>query len=301
MGLFSKPEVVVLKESSDAGSYLEQLEKLYEKASGIIKENIDKEIKFAKAGIAGENAILYELKNSGMDMFVLHDIMIEVGDQSAQIDYYVITPKVHFIIECKNLFGNIEINNKGEFIRTFDFNGRKLKEGIYSPITQNERHMQVLKTMKSEEAGFIGRLFVKGLFDSCHRSLVVLANPKTVLNCKYAKKEVKEKVIRADQLITTIKEICSASKNPSSSRKEMREEAESILSRNVETRKDYVEKYRIMMEEVEKSRDDVVEVVSEKNEELCPHCGKKLVERNGKFGAFVGCSGYPMCRYTKKL
>lgn len=31
----------------------------------------------------------------------------------------------------------------------------------------------------------------------------------------------------------------------------------------------------------------------------CPRCGSPLVKRNGKFGAFWGCSGYPACRYTK--
>lgn len=30
----------------------------------------------------------------------------------------------------------------------------------------------------------------------------------------------------------------------------------------------------------------------------CPRCGKSLVLREGKFGAFYGCTGYPACRYT---
>ena len=33
----------------------------------------------------------------------------------------------------------------------------------------------------------------------------------------------------------------------------------------------------------------------------CPRCGKWLVERNGKYGKFLGCSGYPKCRYTFDL
>ena len=33
--------------------------------------------------------------------------------------------------------------------------------------------------------------------------------------------------------------------------------------------------------------------------DLCPRCGGELVKRNGKFGAFFGCSNYPSCRYTK--
>ena len=35
--------------------------------------------------------------------------------------------------------------------------------------------------------------------------------------------------------------------------------------------------------------------------EKCPECGKQLVERRGKWGkTFIGCSGYPDCKYIKK-
>jgi DNA topoisomerase-1 len=35
--------------------------------------------------------------------------------------------------------------------------------------------------------------------------------------------------------------------------------------------------------------------------EKCPECGEHLVERKGKWGKmFIGCSGYPDCRYIKK-
>jgi ssDNA-binding Zn-finger/Zn-ribbon topoisomerase 1 len=29
----------------------------------------------------------------------------------------------------------------------------------------------------------------------------------------------------------------------------------------------------------------------------CPECGKPLVIKEGRFGKFVGCSGYPQCKY----
>jgi DNA polymerase III epsilon subunit family exonuclease len=32
---------------------------------------------------------------------------------------------------------------------------------------------------------------------------------------------------------------------------------------------------------------------------VCPRCGGALKLRNGKFGEFWGCSGYPECRYTR--
>ena len=38
----------------------------------------------------------------------------------------------------------------------------------------------------------------------------------------------------------------------------------------------------------------------EKVGEKCPECGKDLVVRKSKYGSFVGCSGYPDCKYIKK-
>ncbi|MBX7491479.1 type I DNA topoisomerase [Helicobacter turcicus] len=34
--------------------------------------------------------------------------------------------------------------------------------------------------------------------------------------------------------------------------------------------------------------------------EFCPLCGKELVQRKSRFGEFVGCSGYPKCKYIKR-
>ena len=35
-------------------------------------------------------------------------------------------------------------------------------------------------------------------------------------------------------------------------------------------------------------------------DEICPYCGKILVARSGKYGRFIGCSGYPGCRFTQQ-
>ena len=43
---------------------------------------------------------------------------------------------------------------------------------------------------------------------------------------------------------------------------------------------------------------DHVEVKVDKElDEKCPKCGKHLVAKQGRFGEFVACSGYPECRY----
>ena len=40
----------------------------------------------------------------------------------------------------------------------------------------------------------------------------------------------------------------------------------------------------------------------DKNEtKICPECGKSMKQRKGKYGLFLGCSGYPRCKYTESV
>ena len=34
---------------------------------------------------------------------------------------------------------------------------------------------------------------------------------------------------------------------------------------------------------------------------ICPECGGRLREKNGRLGWFMGCSNYPDCRYTRRI
>ena len=53
--------------------------------------------------------------------------------------------------------------------------------------------------------------------------------------------------------------------------------------------------------------DDVNEKVSRKDvtqeliDEKCPECGRQLVKQLGRRGQFIGCTGYPECKYTRSL
>lgn len=42
-----------------------------------------------------------------------------------------------------------------------------------------------------------------------------------------------------------------------------------------------------------------VQIRDEPTGETCPECGKPLVYKLGKFGKFIGCSGFPECRFTQ--
>ena len=34
---------------------------------------------------------------------------------------------------------------------------------------------------------------------------------------------------------------------------------------------------------------------------LCPNCNRPLITKSGKFGAFLACPGYPLCKHTQKI
>ena len=124
--LFGKEkEPVFLKETSSAEKQLAELMELTAIAKGRLKEEIEQEIRNIKAGIAGEENIIFELKNSHIPMYVLRDIYIEYEDYTAQIDFVVVTKKLTFIIECKNLYGNIEIEIRAASHESWNSTGRK--------------------------------------------------------------------------------------------------------------------------------------------------------------------------------
>ena len=85
----------------------------------------------------------------------------------------------------------------------------------------------------------------------------------------------------------------------------------------MEDRLDSIENRDIGMEEVlsdfysdfekslEKAKEDIhretVEIPAEESDVVCELCGKRMIYKNGRFGRFLACPGYPTCRNTKAI
>ena len=177
---------------------------------------------------------------------MLHDLHIESDDLSAQIDFLVITTKFNLVIECKNLYGNIEVNSSGDFIRKTEYKGHYKKEGIYSPITQNIRHLEMIRKVRgATKNNFLSKSIFEKNFDENYKSVVVLANPKTIIDMKYAKKEIKSQIIRCDQLVDYIKKLLKESKNAVSMEKDMYELEDFFFKLHTPNTTNYLKKYGI--------------------------------------------------------
>lgn len=244
MELFSRfRDTVFLKEDSDLEKQLDELRNIREKLQNT--DEIDKDIKLLEYGIAGEKEIAFELKNANIGMYVLHDVTFEYNGNKAQIDYLLFTRGYFYLIECKNLVGNITVDSNGQFYREYEYKGKKIKESIYSPYTQAVRHQDMMKKVwslnHSKLDNFIfGRFHGKNFF----RPIVVLSNCKSFLNTKYAPKEIRNDIIRADQLISYIqKDIDNMDSAELCGEKMLKQAAEIWLSRMVLNNTSLANKY----------------------------------------------------------
>lgn len=198
---------IFVKEFSRENPQLNQLVELKKeiKDERVLKE-IDRDINFLNAGIQGEANVAFELKNSLIPMLCLHDVHLSYKSHSIQMDFVVILKNSIILFETKKLNGDIEINQDGDFIRLYKNKNGKIykREGIYSPIAQNERHVRILDKILREEK-LIKRMPIK--------SYVVVANPKSIIYKKNAPKEIKNNIIKYDQITTILKRELNDKKN----------------------------------------------------------------------------------------
>jgi len=64
---------------------------------------------------------------------------------------------------------------------------------------------------------------------------------------------------------------------------------------------DFYHPFSHALETINSKKDSIRESLIKDTEEVCPECGKPLIIRWGRNGKFIGCSGYPDCRYTSPL
>ena len=152
-------EAVFLKEDSIIQKQIDELKELPDYSNN---EEIKNQIKLLEIGLRGEENIKFE--------YVLHDITIKDKEKKAQIDYIIVTSCYIYIVECKNLYGDISIDKTGQFIRKYN----NKTESIYSPYTQAVRHKVLLKKIKLKQARFLSRFFLNNYFDGWYKPLVIL-------------------------------------------------------------------------------------------------------------------------------
>ncbi len=219
-------------------------------------------------GIIGEKAVAVAMSGLPKEQYrVLNDIMLRTAYGTTQIDHVVVSVYGIFVIETKNYKGWITGSEYGDNW-TKNMYGKKYT--FRNPLKQNYAHVKALEEkLELTEDKFI--------------PIVAFSGNSSI------KVKTKSPVVYIGQLRRVIK----GYKDVKFQESELDALVAKVQSSNItekEVRKEHVKQIRTKVKEQK-------EKVSTG---ICPRCGEQLVERKGKNGAFVGCSGYPKCRYTKR-
>lgn len=157
---------------------------------------VERELKALQYGKRGEQDSAYFLDfayGKSKNIAVIHDLRIEWQGRVAQIDHLLINRLLEiFVLETKNFFGDLRINDHGEFSVAYSKN----TYGIESPIEQNRRHADVLKERIAAKGLAPTRLGV-----SLPISFIpfVMVSPKSIIERPNIKKFDASMVVKADQ------------------------------------------------------------------------------------------------------
>lgn len=223
-------------------------------------------------GYLGEQAVRRQLgKLDARAYIAFQDLLLpkETGGTS-QIDHVVVSRYGVFVIETKNYQGLIVGNEQQKDWKQV-FNRNKFP--FYNPIWQNNSH---IKALKGQLSGWKGIRYF---------SIIAFAN------------DAKLRVTAGEHVsVMHIREVV----------KYIRQQREAVLSdADVQAICDHIRYVNIhgkiaRKQHVAHVQETIQEHATLIEQGVCPRCGRELVQRKGKHGAFQGCSGYPKCTFTRK-
>lgn len=233
-------------------------------------------------GKVGEKAVRKVLRRLSDEYKVLDDVVLKTAHGTTQIDHVVVSRYGVFAIETKNYRGEIFGRDQSEvwtqIIKTRVSFKRKwwkvytyiTKNKLYNPVKQSIGHASAIKNLCPEFRNlyvvpivvFTGRADLRGVTSDYD---VVDIDDLHLTIRRYSEVRLADSVVNLilDRLI------------------------EGNVRESVSNRT-HVKNLRKAEKERQKKLD----------QGICPRCGGKLEEKNGRFGSFFGCSNYPKCNFT---
>lgn len=228
------------------------------------------ELLLRKKGARAERRVHSKLASLPPEYMVFDNVLFQSNDRSVQIDHIVVSPYGIFVVETKGYHGYIYGSENVDYW-TQSLSG--VKTQFYSPVLQNIGHVRFLAYLLKE----IGHPPIVPIvvFDN-EATLSIHAEFNIIIN----RRELRRTIRRYRKVVITPEQIDFIVHAIEANRREGRGAARAH------------KRYARMRQREAQQRRDMG---------LCPRCGGRLVERNGRYGAFLGCQNFPQCRYVGRL
>lgn len=235
---------------------------------GLLLEGLKYFVKRILKGIVGEKIISVLLSGLPKEQYILlNDVILQTEKLTTQIDHILVSVYGIFVIETKNYKGWIY---GSEYAEQWTQNIYGHKSKFYNPLRQNYGHVaSLMQLLNLPKEAFI--------------SIVAFAGTAT-LNIKS-----KQHVI----YFTDINKVVLQYQDKRFREDEIVKLAEAISSGKIDG--SLTERFKHVKNIKGNFNADKEKVMNK----VCPKCGGQLVQKKGKYGAFIGCSNYPECKYTR--
>lgn len=233
-------------------------------------------------GERGEMRVSEILSQLPDEYTILNDLVFRTEKGTTQIDHIVVSKYGIFAIETKNYRGEIYgDDNRKEWTQLIVTKATYAKKWwkTYTYVTKNHFYNPVKQS--------VGHVFrIKELL-SAYPHLKIVSIVVFVGNADLSNVESNHHVIYEDSLLDVI----DGYKTTYLTDNDVQAVLAILTGNNIrETVSD--------RQHVKNIRTAAREVNATINSGICPKCGGHLVQRNGKYGTFYGCSNYPKCRFT---
>ena len=210
---------------------------------------------------------------------VLHDVLIDGADGfTSQIDLVLVGKKGVYVVEVKS-FTDAKIYGDTKKYKWYYYNRGKKYE-IYSPLKQNKKHVEYLKT------------FLKDFGEVPIFSIIAMICDDFKISGEINKEDYLDTAI-CSSLPTMEKAIYKIAENkPEIFDDAKKKEIFDYIKNNQHIGKDARREHK---QNVIAYKESLKELQRQK---ICPYCKSELILRNGKNGKFYGCKNFPKCRYT---
>lgn len=223
-------------------------------------------------GDIGELAVAYMLRDLDKEKYrIIHDIKLKnMGGSTSttQIDHIVISTYGIFVIETKAYKGKIYGKEKS---RTWTQYLSNQKNNFINPIFQNYAHIKAIESILEDSYP-----------EMTYHSIIAFSGEANIDSIEVTK----TKVCKIRYVSETIKDL--------STEEIVSNEDIGKIIKIIDKNKSY-QTDLAHTREIKKVKGENEEKIKQK---ICPKCGGKLVEREGKYGEFIGCSNFPKCRFV---